>query len=168
MHETPEDLDRLQRLLDESYDAAGPHLREVTTPDRRLDAAGLVERLQGMCLLVLATTTADGRPITGAVDGVFYRGAFHFGTSPDALRWRHLLRRPWVSATHLPGEILSVTVHGRAVPLDMAAPSSAGFRETLLSIYQPRYGESWGAMLDTASYARIEAERMFTFNGEGL
>src|SRR5690606_35689870 len=31
MHETPEDLDRLQSLLDESYAAAGPHLGAIHT-----------------------------------------------------------------------------------------------------------------------------------------
>ncbi len=32
MHETAGDLTRVQRLLDESYRAAGAHLREVITP----------------------------------------------------------------------------------------------------------------------------------------
>jgi len=168
MHETADDLARLQRLLDDSYDAAGAHLREVTTPDRRLSAGELAERLQGVCLLVLATSTADGRPVTGPVDGIFYRGAFHFGSSPDSVRFRHIARRPHVSATHLPGEELSVSVHGRAVRLDMAAPDQRGFREALLALYTPRYGESWGDGLDGAAYARIDADRMFTFNGEGL
>ena len=35
----------------------------------------------------LATVSADGRPIVGPVDGVFYRGAFHFGSSPDSVRF---------------------------------------------------------------------------------
>ena len=59
-------------------------------PERRLDAASLVARLDGMRLLVLATVTADGRPIAGPVDGIFYRGAFHFGSSPDSVRFRHI------------------------------------------------------------------------------
>ncbi len=41
MHETPEDLDRLQRLLDDSYAVAGEHLVEVITTERRLDAPAL-------------------------------------------------------------------------------------------------------------------------------
>jgi hypothetical protein len=118
-----------------------------------------------MRLLVLATATADGRPIAGPVDGIFYRGAFHFGTSPDAVRWRHITARPRVSATHLPGEERAVTVHGRAVPVDIRAPEGAGLRQTLLEIYVPRYGPEWETgFLDTGPvYARIEAEKMFTF-----
>ena len=32
MNERPEDLDELQIVLDRSYEAAGAHLRDVTTP----------------------------------------------------------------------------------------------------------------------------------------
>jgi nitroimidazol reductase NimA-like FMN-containing flavoprotein (pyridoxamine 5'-phosphate oxidase superfamily) len=117
-----------------------------------------------MCLLVLATATADGRPICGPVDGIFYRGAFHFGSSPDSVRFRHIRARPSVSATHLPGEELAVTVHGRAVPLDVRAPEHAGFRQALLDLYVPRYGPEWERFLDSGPvYARIDAARMFVF-----
>src|SRR5438270_12586220 len=80
MHETSDDLRALQRVLDESFAAAGPHLLEVITPERRLTADQLAHMLVGMRLLVLATVTADGRPVCGPVDGVFYRGAFYFGS----------------------------------------------------------------------------------------
>lgn len=130
-----------------------------------MDAAQVCRRLTGMCLLTLATATADGRPITGPVDGIFYRGAFHFGSSPDSVRFRHIARRPQVSATHLPSEALAVTVHGRALPLDVGTPENAGFRDTLLEVYVPRYGQEWEAFLDSGPvYARIEAERMFAFS----
>jgi hypothetical protein len=52
--ETPEELARLQELLDRSAAAAGPHMRGIITPDRRLTAAQLCERLRGLCLLTLA------------------------------------------------------------------------------------------------------------------
>ena len=164
MHETPSDLGELQRLLDRSYAAAGTHLLRVHTPERRLDAGQLADRLTGMRLLALATVTADGRPVVGPVDGIFYRGAFYFGSAPDSVRFRHLRRRPQVSATHLPGEELAVTVHGRAVALDMHAEANRGFRRALLDIYLPRYGPGWEEFLDSGTaYARIDAERMFTF-----
>ena len=165
MHETTADLEALQALLDRSYERAGAHLRDVITPDRRLSAGAVAGRLQGMTLLTLATVTADGRPVAGPVDGVFYRGAFHFGSAPDSVRMRHIRRRPWVSPTHLPGEELSVTVHGRAVLLDLHAPANGGFRRALLDVYLPRYGAEWEEFLDADSvYARIEADRMFTFS----
>jgi hypothetical protein len=106
------------------------------------------------------------------VDGIFYRGAFHFGSAPDSVRFRHIGKRPHVSATHLPGEELAVTVHGRAVPVDVRSQDQAGFRQALLDIYVPRYGPDWEAdFLDSGPlYARIEADRMFAFHfpaGEG-
>jgi uncharacterized pyridoxamine 5'-phosphate oxidase family protein len=161
VHETPEDLVALQELIDRSYAAAGPHLLRIHTPERRLSAAEVSERLQGMCLLSLATTTADGRPVVGPVDGIFHRGAFHFGSAPDSARFRHIRARPQVSAAHLPGEELAITVHGRAVEV----PVAGGLRQAILDIYVPRYGASWESdFLDSGPvYARIDAERMFTF-----
>jgi Pyridoxamine 5'-phosphate oxidase len=160
MHETPEDVRALQGLLDRSYAAAGRHLRSITTPERRVDAEQLVERLTGMCLLVVASVTADCRPIAGPLDGVFYRGAFHFGTAPDSVRYRHLLSRPHVSATYLPREEFAVTVHGRAVTADVRG----GLRDTLLEVYVPRYGPEWEHFLDSGPvYMRIDPDRMFTF-----
>jgi hypothetical protein len=161
MYETAEDLAALQALIDSSYAGAGAHLLRIHTPERRLDAAQIAERLNGMCLLALATATADGRPIVGPVDGIFYRGAFHFGSAPDSVRFRHIGARPQVSATHLPGEELAVTVHGRATQV----PVQDGFRDALLEIYVPRYGAEWETnFLDRGPiYARIDAERMFAF-----
>lgn len=166
MHETEADIRALQELLDRSYAGAGAHLLRIHGPERRLSAEQVAERLQGMCLLTLGTVTADGRPITGPVDGIFYRGAFHFGSAPDSVRFRHIRARPQVSATHLPGEELAVTVHGRAVPIEIGAEENAGFRQAVLDIYVPRYGPQWEhEFLDSGPmYARIEAERMFTFS----
>ena len=164
MHESPADIASLQQLLDRSYENAGAHLLSIHSPERRPTAEEMVACLSGMCLLVLTTVTADGRPIGGPVDGIFYRGAFHFGSSPDSLRFRHIRARPQVSATHLPGEEFAVTVHGRAVPIDIRADENAGFRQTLLDIYVPRYGPEWERFLDSGPlYARIEPERMFAF-----
>jgi len=164
VHESPADVEALQELLDRSYAAAGAHLLTIHTPERRLDAKQVIECLTGMCLLTLGTVTADCRPILGPVDGIFYRGAFHFGSSPNSVRFRHIRTRPQVSATHLPGEELAVTVHGRAVLVDIHADEGAGFRQTLLEVYEPRYGPEWEEFLDSGPvYARIDADRMFTF-----
>jgi hypothetical protein len=163
VRETAEDLAALQDLLDRSYANAGPHMLRIHTPERRLTAEQVAERLTGMRLLSLATVSADGRPFVGPVDGIFLHGAFHFGSSPDSLRFRHIRARPWVSATHLPGEELAVTVHGRAVEVDV---SSGDLREALLEIYLPRYGDEWLRILEGGVFARIEAERMFTFQME--
>jgi nitroimidazol reductase NimA-like FMN-containing flavoprotein (pyridoxamine 5'-phosphate oxidase superfamily) len=167
VHETGDDLTALQALIDASYAAAGPHLLSIHDPERRLSAEQVAERLTGMCLLSLATVTADCRPIVGPVDGIFFRGAFHFGSAANSVRFRHIRSRPQVSATHLPGEELAVTVHGRAVPVDINSPEHAALRQTVLDVYIPVYGDGWEEeFLDAVSpvYARIDADRMFTFH----
>lgn len=165
MHETTEDLAWLQGVLDASAAAGGAHLREVITPERRLTAEQLAGRLTGMTLLVLATATADGRPIAGPVDGIFHRGRFHVGSSPESVRFGHIRRGSAVSAVHLPGEHLAVTVHGRAEMVDVSPTGDTALRRTLLDVYVPRYGEDWEEFLDSGPvYARIEPDRMFTFS----
>jgi hypothetical protein len=167
MRETDGDVVALQALLDRSISAAGPHLARVITPERRLDAAEVCRRLDGMRLLTLATVTADGRPLASPVDGIFYRGAWHFGTAQDALRLRHIRARPDVSATYVPGEEFAVTVHGRAEIIDIGAPAHAELREVVLGIYGPRYGPEWEQFLAASTYVRIEARRMFVFAMSG-
>ena len=167
MHETKADLEAMQALLDRSYDAGGAHLHRIHTPERRLTAEQVAERLQGMCLLALATVTADGRPIVGPVDGIFFRGSFHFGSAPDSIRFRHIQRGSHVSATHLPGEELAVTVHGSAALVNMRSEEDAELRQTFLDVYVPRYGPEWERFLDSGPlFARIEADKMFTFHME--
>lgn len=51
MHETREDLAALQELIDRSYAEAGAHLLRIHSPERRLTAEQLSERLQGVVLL---------------------------------------------------------------------------------------------------------------------
>ncbi|MCB0969414.1 MAG: hypothetical protein KDB37_21470, partial [Ilumatobacter sp.] len=57
-----------------------------------------------------------------------------------------------------------VTVHGTATMVDVHDPVHAEFRQALLNIYLPRYGDSWLEVLDGAAFARIDARRMFTFS----
>ncbi|GAA0605244.1 hypothetical protein GCM10009547_03960 [Sporichthya brevicatena] len=161
MYETPEDLTALQELLDRSRAGAGSHLADIFTADRWLDAKALTERLQGMCLLSLATVTADNRPLVGAVDAFFVRGSFCFGSSPTSVRARHIAARPQVSAQHLPGEHLSVTVHGRAIPIDWTGgdPWAAPLLDALRDKYGPdNFGDQG------YPYWRIEAEKIFVFH----
>ena len=166
MRETPEELDRLQALLDASMEAGGRHLRDIITPDRRLSAAQLTERLTGMRLLVLSTVTADGRPVGGPVDGYFLHGTFWFSSARDGLRMRHIATRPGVSATHLPGEELAVTVHGRAELFDLNGPDGAELFGAMVDFYEPMHGPAFEASMreEDALGARIIPEKMFTFD----
>ena len=165
MLETPEEMDRLQQLLDRSAAAAGPHLRGIITDDRRLSAAQVCQLMQGLRLLVVATVTADGRPLAGPVDGYFLHGSFYFSSGRDSVRMRHLAARPAVSATYLPGENLALTVHGRAELFDVNDPACGELRQAMLDHYLPLQGPDFETWLDRADAlgARIVAEKMFTF-----
>lgn len=156
MRETAEDLVALDGLLDESYAAAGDHLREIHTDEARLSAAELADRLAGMQVLVVATVTGDGRPLTGPVDSFLYRGRLYFGSSPTSVRARHLDRNPAVSATHVRGEELVVTVHGTAWLLDLDGTDS-GFAD----LCRDHYGEGWDDWGGAGPYWAIEPDRMF-------
>jgi general stress protein 26 len=169
MLETAEELDTLQQLLDLSMAGASEHLRGIITGERRLSAAELAGRLQGMRLLVVATVTADGRPLAGPVDGYFLHGTFWFSSGRNSVRMRHLAARPAVSATYLPGEELAVTVHGRAELTGLREPAAAELRQAMLDWYVPRQGpefETWLDALDAVA-ARIEPEKIFTFSAGG-
>ncbi len=156
MHETAEDLERLQATLDASYATAGGHLASIHTESARLDAPALVDAYAGMRVLVLATVSSDGRPFTGPVDSFLYRGRLHFGTSAQALRARHIARTPDVSATHVEGEGLVVTVHGTAVPLDLRG-RDAGFA----AVTREWYGSGWDEWDDDPAAWAIEPRRLF-------
>jgi hypothetical protein len=169
--ETQEEIARLQQLLDRSAAGAGPHMRDIITGERRLTAEQVCEKLRGMRLLVLATVTADGRPLTGPVDGYFLHGSFWFSSGANSVRMRHLAARSSVSATFLPGEELAVTVHGRAEPFDMREPSDRAreLRQAMLDHYLPLQGpgfQEWLDKDDTIRAARIAADKMFTFSME--
>jgi uncharacterized pyridoxamine 5'-phosphate oxidase family protein len=162
MHETPEDMRRLQDLLDRSYEAAGNHLKSIVTPERRVDGERLVEQLRGVQILALATVTGDCRPLVGPVDGLFYRGEFWFGSSNESVRFAHLRSRPSVSATHVRGESFAVTVHGRAEEVELEAPEHAGFRAYCVETY----GDAWNDWAGNAPYARIRADKLYSFEFE--
>ena len=155
MHETPEDLEQLQDLLDRSYDSSGSHMRTIITPARRLDAKGLSKRLTGARVLSLATVTADARPLVAPVDGLFYRGEWWFGSADDSVRFAHIRARPQVSATYAEGEEYSVSVHGTA--MEVVLTEQPGFTDYCVEIY----GDDWAHW--EAPYARIDADKMFTF-----
>jgi hypothetical protein len=143
-------------------------MREIVTDSRRLTAAELCRRLQGMCLLTVATITADGRPLVGPVDGYLLHGSFHFSSGRNSVKMRHLAARPALSAIHLPGEDLAVTVHGRAELFDFSDPVGVELRQAMLDWYLPKQGPAFEDWLDQADpvAARIVAGKMFTFAKE--
>ena len=117
-----------------------------------------------MRLLALATVTADGRPLVGPVDGYLLHGFLHFSSGRDSVRMRHLAARPACSATHLPGDELAVTVHGRAELFDVSDPAHGELRQAMLDHYLPLQGpefETWLERPRREIAARIAADKMF-------
>ncbi|MBO0819413.1 MAG: pyridoxamine 5'-phosphate oxidase family protein [Nocardiopsaceae bacterium] len=168
MLETPGEIEDLQRLLDRSAERAGPHTRSIITAERRLRAEQVCEKLRGMRLLVIATVTADGRPISGPVDGYFLHGSFCFSLGATSVRARHLAARPAITATYLPGTELSVTVHGQAELFGLHADSAQAteLRQAMLDHYLPLQGPDFAKWLNEIDGvgARIAADKMFTFS----
>jgi len=166
MHETPDELRRLQELLDASVAEAGPHLKSMVSDEHRIDAATLSEKLSGMRLLVVATVTADGRPLTGPVDGYFLHGTFWFGSARNSLRMRHQAARPAVSATYLPGQEFSVTVHGQAELFDVLDPAHDELQRAMLDHYLPSQGPAFETWLreEKPLGARIAPDRIIALS----
>ena len=103
--------------------------------------------------------------MTGPVDGYFLHGTFWFSTATGSVRRRHLARRPDCSATHLPGDELSVTVHGRAEVRALDDPANADLLQAMLDEYLPKVGPEFEQGLEAmdAVGVRIVPEKMFTF-----
>jgi pyridoxine/pyridoxamine 5'-phosphate oxidase len=156
MRETREELDALQRLLDESFTRSSSHLRSIMEPQRRLTAERLAAELPSPAVLNIATVTARGEPRVSAVDGHFIHGRWHFTTAADSPKARHLAARPAVSASYTPRDGYGVFCHGRAALLD--GPE----RQLLREHFTATYGsdpEGWGGIV----YVRIDPDWMTAF-----
>jgi uncharacterized pyridoxamine 5'-phosphate oxidase family protein len=167
VHETPEDIESLQQLLDRSYEGAGKNLSDIHSQGRRLSATELSERLQGPRWLIVATVSSDCRPFTAQVDGTFYRSRFYFGVNDTrSLKARHLSRNPAISATHVPSDNWVVTVHGRAERVNVSRVGEPGINRVLIDTYKQRYGAEWtdDVLRSDSVYFRIEPVRMFTLD----
>lgn len=99
MRETDEDLERLQALLERSFDRSGEHLRSAFGQEHRLSAASLVDRLPGLFEMHFAVIAADGAPLVAPVDGFVLRGKICLGLPAPAVRARLVRRDPRVSAS---------------------------------------------------------------------
>lgn len=156
MHETAQELDALQQLLDDSFARASPHLLSIMEPQRRIGAEQLVADMPSPAVLNIATVTSRGEPRVSAVDGHFLHGQWHFSTMPESHKARQLAARPAISASYTPRDGYGVFCHGRAVLLDGAA------KQALLDHLAVTYGtqaEDWG---EVAGY-RIDANWLTAF-----
>lgn len=156
MKETSEEVGELQRLLDAAYERSTEHLQNIITGERRLTAAELVQVLQGMCTLNLATVTAHGEPRISAVDGHFLHARWVFTTSGTAAKARHLRVRPAASISYVDGERVGVFSHGQVEFLGSDHPEFAAIEEHLVA----HYGSSPSSWGDEIVYCRLQPSWM--------
>jgi hypothetical protein len=152
MKETREEVGELQQLLDAAYERSTAHLQNIITDQRRLTAADVVQVLQGMCTLNLATVTAQGEPRISAVDGHFLHARWVFTTSGTAAKALHLRARPAASISYVDGERIGVFSHGRVEFLTPEHPEFAAIEEHLVN----HYGSSPSSWGDEIVYCRLQ------------
>lgn len=153
------DLKELQELLDRSATQAGEHLRRTfEMPEHSLSAARLVRYLARTRSFALATVTPQGEPRVAPVHAVFLRNAFHVPTAADAVRIKHVLRQPAVSATHFVLNSIAIIVHGRGSIISGEHPDFAELEHT----YQAAW---WTSLREHREgvYLRITPERLYAW-----
>jgi len=159
MYETADDIAELQRLIDQSADRMGAHMRSIFTPERRVSARQLVTYFDGIFHVAFATVNANGEPRVAPLDAIFYRARFHVSTGGEAARLRHIRRSPAVSLTYFRGDEIGVIVHGRVALIEQGTPEA----DELEPVYVRLYGSSpfsWG---EEVVLMRIEPEAVFTY-----
>ncbi|UGQ11619.1 pyridoxamine 5'-phosphate oxidase family protein [Yinghuangia sp. ASG 101] len=163
MRETPDELHRLQNLLDSSLARSTNHLRSIISTERTLTAEQLTRTLTGMCTLALSTVTAAGEPRISGVDGHFLHGAWHFGTARTAAKARHLAARPAASAAYMRGEELGVFTHGSAETLNPPDDEPADGWPELLAYLRDFYGDNAFDWNKDVVYFRLRPQWMTVF-----
>jgi hypothetical protein len=156
MDETDEELEALQRLLDDSFARASDHLTSIMTPPRRLTARRLVAELPMPAVLNIATVTARGEPRISAVDGHFLHGAWHFTTEARSPKARQLRARPAISASYTPRDGFGMFCHGSAVLLEEAEQQA--LRTHWIGVYGGAPED-----LGTIAYYRLHADWLVAF-----
>lgn len=163
MRETPDEIAALAELMEASHARSTSHLQEIVSGDHQLTAQQVVDALDGMKVLSLATVTAKGEPRVSAVDGHFLHGHWTFGTDGRAAKAKHLASRPAASVAHLDGERLGVFTHGKAV---LMQPSDPDWDETITH-WNNHYGSDVTTWSDDIRLYRMEPSWMVAYGNLG-
>ena len=160
MRETADDLERLQRLLDDSIDRASSFLRSsFQMPERSLSADELVARLDGRLTVALGAVTARGEPRVAPINAFFLRASFYVPTVAESARARHLASRPAASLTYFEGASLAVIAHGNVEVIPTEHPAFDELDETQVALghQSPR---EWNGH---AVYLHLEPSHLYTY-----
>jgi hypothetical protein len=163
MRETARDLERLQRLINQSMERASPFLRaSFEMPEHSLSAEQLCAHLQGSKTVALATATGNGEPRVAPIGALFVRAAFYVPTVAEAMRSRHVERRPAASLTYYESEGFAVIVHGQMRIIDPDHPDFDELDQIQVAAGRQSPREWSGSPV----YLRFEADRLFTYARE--
>lgn len=160
LKESPEDIERMQRVLDESYANAGSHLRGIATPERLLSAQDVI-RLMGDAQrqFAMATVTAAGEPRVAPIDGFLLKGRFYVYTDEASVRARHLRKRPGISIALIHGDDYAVYAHGTAELINRHHPRFSELDTEIRRIYESSISD-WS---EHSVFIGVDATRMFTY-----
>lgn len=160
MKETPQDIERLQALLDNSIERAGAFLRRsFQMPEHSLTAQQVIDCWQDVQTVALATVTTKGEPRVAPIGSLLYRGDIYIPTVATAARTRHILKRPAISLALFHENRLAIIVHGSATVI---TPDHADFEmlENLLYAATRAKAGEWGEGV----YLHIHAEAIYTYS----
>jgi hypothetical protein len=157
MHETPDELAALQRLIDASFGKASEHLRGIMEPQRRLAAEQIVADIPSPAVLNVATVTRNSEPRLSALDGHFLHGRWHFTTAGNSPKAQHIRARPAVSASYTPRDGYGIFCHGDATLLD------GDEKQLLIDHCTQVYGRSPETFGEGIAYVRIEPRWLVGF-----
>jgi Pyridoxamine 5'-phosphate oxidase len=160
MYESDAELTRLQRLIDESMEAASEQLRSIAHEGRRLSATALVEVLRGKAQMAVATVTARGEPRVSPLDVLLMHGRFYFCTSARAAKVGHLRRRPAVGIAYIDSDLVGITVHGYATLHAWGSPRFADLDREFLAVY----GGTPSTEQEAVVFIEVDPSRIYTFD----
>jgi uncharacterized pyridoxamine 5'-phosphate oxidase family protein len=159
VHETAEEIARLQELMDATVARQNQHFANIVKPERRLDARQVVTYLHGLRHVAFATVNERGEPRVAPLDAHFVHGRFTLGTGRRSARWRNLERNSTCGAAHYVGDDVAVVVHGRAEELTREHPDHREVHAVWTAFYESD-PYSWG---DDVVLFRIEPTAMWAY-----
>ncbi|MEO6579466.1 MAG: pyridoxamine 5'-phosphate oxidase family protein [Candidatus Limnocylindria bacterium] len=144
MRETDAEVEYLQRLMDDTFAGANPHMTSIVTPEKRLRATQVVRYLDGIKYAAFGSVTQAGEPRVSPLDTLFVRGRFTLSTDGSTARVTNLRHNPACSLVHMVGDTIAIVVHGSVEWIARDHPD----HDEIQSIWSSAYSSdlySWGS-----------------------